>query len=282
MQNSANTLACRPEGPWFFIPQPKPQAKLKLICFAYAGGNANIFRDWPSYLSEHIEVIAIQLPGRASRFKEPLLDSMESILGALEQVLFPFLEKLNEQGFAFAFFGHSMGASIAFELTRRLVDSKNIPKHIKQNDYIQNILPHCLIVSGSSPGTTDRDMTDDSEQGRIYDLPQAEFFERLEKLNGTPSELLQHNDLMVLMEPILRSDFKVIETWQYQARPALPLPIHVYYGLDDMHVTQSSIQDWAKETTHHCEFFPFPGDHFYLQKDPEKLLNKLNESLLLI
>jgi medium-chain acyl-[acyl-carrier-protein] hydrolase len=243
---------------WLFKPKPRPKAELKLFCFAYAGGNANIFRNWTSSLDPRIELNAIQLPGRAARFKEPLLDSMQAILDALEQALTPEFDKGE-----FAFFGHSMGASIAFELARILqAKQKRLPKRV--------------IVSGrrapSLPIKEDRKS--------IHDLPKQEFIEQLKNLNGTPNELLEHEDLMELMEPILRSDFKVIETWKYQQSEPLNTPLSIFSGFDDEHVSERSLAAWSKESKYACESVIFPGDHFYLKKYEIELVDKINNILL--
>lgn len=245
-------------NPWLFSPQPRPRAELKLFCFAYAGGNANVFRSWVDKLDARIELQAIQLPGRAARFKEPLLESMEDILDALEKSLIKELENC-----PYAFFGHSMGASIAFELTRRLQNKgANLPKR--------------LIVSGRRAPS----LPVDQNRKHIHKLPKAEFIERLKTLNGTPEALLAHEDLMNLMEPILRSDFKVIETWQYKPADALNVPLSIFTGIEDEHMGEESEQAWKKESTLECETHVFPGDHFYLQQYEDQLLKKINSSLL--
>lgn len=247
-------------NPWLLTPLPRPHAEMKLFCFAYAGGNANVFRSWLDKLDPRIELHAIQLPGRAARFKEPLLDSMESILDALEAS--KSFELINGD---YAFFGHSMGASIAFELSRRL-QAKNAS------------LPKRLIVSGRrAPSLL---VAKDENRQYTYELPKDQFIERLKNLNGTPEALLAHEDLMNLMEPILRSDFKVIETWQYQPGACLNIPLSIFMGIDDEHVSEESLVAWKKESTQACEVHVFPGDHFYIQKYENELLEKINNCLL--
>ena len=91
-----------------------PQTCFRLFCFPYAGGGASIFRTWPERLPPDIEVCAIQLPGREDRFGEPTFENLSSVIDVLADVLCPYTD------FPFAFFGHSLGALISFELTRRL------------------------------------------------------------------------------------------------------------------------------------------------------------------
>ncbi len=260
MNNSKVSLKQFGDSPWFFVPKKKANVRLRLFCFAYAGGSANVFRSWAEQLPADVELCAIQLPGRGARFKEELLDSMDTILDALENAFLPYLE----QGLyrPCVFFGHSMGASVAFELCRRF-QAKGL------------LVPQHLIVSGRRAPQLPQ------EEGRvmIHNLPKAEFIARLRKLNGTPDELLQHEDLMNLMEPVLRSDFKVIETWTYRQGQKLNLPVTVFAGRHDEHLDEQSITAWQEQSTLPVEIFIFPGDHFYLHAYEQLLLDKLNKVL---
>ncbi|MEI6181531.1 MAG: thioesterase domain-containing protein, partial [Chloroflexales bacterium] len=101
---------------WFVRPRPQPQARLRLFCLPYAGGTASIFRTWPTSVSPSIEVWAIQLPGRETRFHEPRLTRLDELSAILVDVISPHLN------LPYAIFGHSMGALIGFALARRLRD----------------------------------------------------------------------------------------------------------------------------------------------------------------
>ncbi len=99
---------------WVTWPKPSTQARLRLFCFPYAGGGASIFRTWPDDLPPRIEVCPVQLPGRESWLRGPLLTRHEPLIELLVQVLRPHLQ------LPFAFFGQSLCALIAFELARTL------------------------------------------------------------------------------------------------------------------------------------------------------------------
>lgn len=99
---------------WVTYLRPKPQAKLRLFCFHYAGGGALSFRSWSDSLPPAVEVCAIELPGRGSRLLEPPFTQLELLIQELTRILLPWLDK------PFAFFGHSMGALVSFELARIL------------------------------------------------------------------------------------------------------------------------------------------------------------------
>jgi len=87
---------------WLVCPQRQLRAKLRLFCFAYAGGSAWVFRPWAKQLPSDIEVCAIELPGRGQRLAEPALNHLPTVIQALGPELLPYMD------LPFAFFGHSM------------------------------------------------------------------------------------------------------------------------------------------------------------------------------
>jgi medium-chain acyl-[acyl-carrier-protein] hydrolase len=261
---SAPVRAKRSENPWLFFPEDKQSANFRLFCFSYAGGNANTFRNWPRYLSEQIELIAIQYPGRATRFKEKSIDSMGEMV---DQLLDHLKSEFNEK--PYAFFGHSMGASIAFELARKIANENNSSGR-------KLTPPSHLIVSGRRGPKAKIE----KERKPIHNLPQEDFLKRLRELNGTPEELLQHDDLMDLMEPILRSDFKLVETWKYKPQEVLSIPLSIYGGKDDQHIDEGSLNAWQLESDASSNIEVFPGDHFYLLQHEQRLVEKINNDLV--
>lgn len=113
-----------PRSSWVRISCPRPAARVRLICLPFAGGGANSYREWPTYLPEHVEVVPVQLPGRENRFDEPAIDAADLLAGRLLEGLVSYLDR------PFALFGHSMGALIAFELARRLRTKGLEPVHV--------------------------------------------------------------------------------------------------------------------------------------------------------
>src|SRR5262249_12110724 len=174
----------------------------------YAGGNSLIYRDWADYLPSTVEVIALELPGRASRLKDPPFASVRALVEALPDVVLPLLDV------PFCFFGHSMGALIAFELARRLGSGFNCS-------------PSKLFVSGRrSPRIPKKDPV-------TYNLPRAEFIEELKRLEGVPKEVLAHDELLELVIPLLRSDFRMTETYEYVEALPLRCPMTAFGGVQD-------------------------------------------------
>jgi len=242
-------------NPWIACPRPNPQARLRLFCFPYSGAGASIFYPWLDYLPTAIEVCPVQLPGRETRLSEPLFTRMGPLVRAAAQALLPYLDK------PFAFFGHSLGALVSFELARYLRREHGLsPVH--------------LFVSGhNAPQLPDRDPP-------IHDLPEPEFLEELRRLNGTPEEVLQHPELRELIFPILRADFEVCDTYVYEPDDPLNCPISAFGGLRDEHLSREGLEAWREQTIASFSLRMFPGDHFYLNTDRPLLLRALARELL--
>lgn len=242
----------REVSPW--VTEPKPQARLRLLCFPYAGGSALIYRNWSENLPAEIEVYALQLPGRGGRMQEPAATHLTPLIEAIAQAIMPHLDK------PFAFFGHSMGALISFELARYLRTA-------------QARLPAQLFVSGrAAPQVLDTDPP-------TYDLPEDQFIEELRRLGGTPREVLEHPELMSLMMPLLRADFSVCQTYSYRVEPPLDCPITVLGGLQDNHVTREKLDAWRAQTISNFKLHMLPGDHFFLNTHQAQLLRIVSQAL---
>lgn len=243
-----------PANQWLALPRPNPEAKLRLFCFPYAGGGATSFQFWSKSLPRTVEVCPIQLPGRGNRVKESPATRLLPLVEDVAAGLVPFLDK------PFAFFGHSMGAMIAFELTRLLRrEGEALPAH--------------LFLSGSSAPQYP------VPQRHIYDLPEPELLEELRRLNGTPKEVLENPELMQLMLPIIRADFAVCQT--YVAPEELPLdcPVTVFGGLQDVDVTREGLSAWRQQTTAPFSLWMLQGDHFFLHTSQGKLHEVISQVL---
>jgi medium-chain acyl-[acyl-carrier-protein] hydrolase len=183
-------------------------------------------------------VVAVQFPGRGVRLTEEPLTNIDALLPALMEGLTPALTK------PYAFFGHSMGALIAFEVTRRLRrQKKSLPVH--------------LFVSGRG-GPRERDW-----DVKFSELPEAELVAELERYGGAPKEVLENTELIRLMLPTIRADFKLCETYSYVPEDPLDCPISACGGLEDFEVKQERLDTWRDETSAAFKLRMFPGGHFY-------------------
>ena len=175
---------------------------IRLFCFPYAGGGPAVFSGWPAMLGRDYEVCSFSLPGRGARMREASLSSLEEILQNAYDNIRDLLDV------PFMFFGHSMGALIAFELTRLL--------HRKHD-----ALPRVLFVSGARAPQAPWRI-------RTFDLPEDQFLEEVYRLNGIPEELIREKGFVDMVLPALRADFRICQTYAFSAGDMLPVPIHVF------------------------------------------------------
>lgn len=243
-------------NPWFPGRVANPHAALNLFCFPYAGGGAQVFRRWQEAFppDKQVQVYAAQYPGRASRLREPPIKDCRAMVEALAPFILPLTER------PFAFFGHSMGAIVAFELARLLRR-----RHGRE--------PVRLFVSGRRAPQVP------SQEPPTYELPDAEFVEELRRLNGTPQEVLEHPELMQLMLPIIRADFTLTQSYVYEPEPPLDCPITVFGGTDDADVSREHLSAWCEHTTAPCALQMFAGDHFFLNVARDDLVRAITREL---
>src|SRR5215216_1925279 len=230
------------------------QITQRLFCFPYAGGAASIYRDWGKKLPASIAVHPVQLPGHGDRLSEPLFKRVEPLVKSMAEALRPHL-----QG-SYAFFGHSMGAIISFELA-----------HLLRREHTHG--PAHLFLSGRpAPHRTKKEPS-------TYDLPEPEFIEELRRLQGTPREVLEHRELMSVLSPILRADLEICQTYQYVPRPPLDCPITVFGGLQDEDASREKLEGWRDSTTSSFVVRMFPGNHFFLNHSSTVLLRIIAQDL---
>lgn len=239
------------QDPWIQITKPNPRAALRLFCFPYAGGAAPIYRGWPELMPSSVEICAVQPPGRERRLHEKPFSNLLQMVEAAGPALQPYLDR------PFAFFGHSMGAWISFELIRYL-RRENLPKPLR------------LFASGCpAPHITNRSAI-------THNLPDEEFLKELRQLKGTPKEALDHPGLMELMLPLLRADFSVTGTYAFADGEPLDIPITVFGGTEDDHITQFDLEAWRRHTARAFSLHMFPGDHFFIHSAQPELLKILS------
>ncbi|MBJ7312554.1 thioesterase [Rugamonas sp. CCM 8940] len=213
--------------------------RMRLYCFAYAGGSAAVYAGWQNLLGPDIEVCAIQLPGRGGRIAEAPRRALQPLVDELA------LAVANQPARPFALFGHSLGALMAFEVAQAL-RLRRLP------------LPSHLFVSGCRAPSLGR------EAKGLHLLPNREFIEALRGYNGTPAEVLGNAELMALVMPMLRADFALVDDFRYQRRPALPVALTVLAGRDDQAATLDGIENWALEADDFRGVQWFDGGHFFL------------------
>ena len=240
------------KNPWFSIEQPA--ATTRLFCFPFSGGTAGIYKDWKTSAPSHLEVVPIHLPGREKRFSETPFHDLGDMVAALLEVLAEHLDK------PYAFYGHSMGAVILFELTRQ-IRARGLP------------LPQYLFPAGY------RSPERPNPKSNIHHLSDDDFVEELRDYEGTPESFFEHEELVKAMLPMLKADFSVHETYKcYQAEP-LPVPILAFHGRQDPVAPESEMLGWAAHTSAEFELYPLPGEHFFLHATRPLLMRKILNAL---
>ncbi|HJN44684.1 MAG: thioesterase domain-containing protein [Vicinamibacterales bacterium] len=226
---------------WLSVPRPQPAAPHRLFCFPYAGSGASGYHVWAKTLAAaHLEVCAIQLPGRENRLSEPACEHLDILLPPLLDALEPHLDR------PFGFFGHSMGTLLAFEAARALRD-RGWPT------------PRRLFLSAGRPPHLARTDTP------LHGLPDDAFLAAIvARYQGIPAAVLEHRELLDLILPTLRADITLLETYRY--RPAAPLAagFSVFGGRSDPRVDDESLRRWRDLTEGPFLCETFDGGHFYL------------------
>ncbi|KPC80817.1 thioesterase II family protein [Streptomyces sp. NRRL S-4] len=218
----------------------RPQADTRLFCFPYAGGGISAFREWGAALPDDIEPWGIQLPGREDRLGTPPLDRMGDVLNALVPALIPYLDR------PFAFFGHSMGGLVSWNLTCSL-------------QRMEAGSPTRLFVSGCAPP-----QARDASAPQYHESPDDELIEKLRSWQATPEAVLADPELMALLLPAIRADLAVIETYRYTGAPLLNCPVSAFGGTEDEAAGNAALPRWGELTTGGFDLRMFRGDHFFL------------------
>jgi medium-chain acyl-[acyl-carrier-protein] hydrolase len=243
-------------GPWLPSWRARAGAALRRFCFPYAGGDVATFAPWAEVLPWDIELCPVQLPGRGRRALEPAYAALGPLVDALAGGLRPALAG------RFAFFGHSMGALVCFELARAL-RRRGGP------------LPCHLLVSGRPAPQLPR------RYGPLSQLPDRELVDQLHRRYGyaPPQDDGQLDELLRLMIPTVRSDVAVSDAYGYPDEPPLDCPITAFGGLDDATVTRDELAAWGAQTRGRFEIRMLPGGHFYLESEWRFLVRFIATSL---
>ncbi len=240
------------QSPWLVALNAPLAARAQIICLPFGGGSSSAFRSWMPLLPAHLQLSAVDLPGRAARFAEPLLTQVERVVAGLLG--------LPDFGLPTIVFGHSLGALLAYEwLSELRAAGRCLPVH--------------LVVSGRGPPHTPR------SRAPIHHLPDAEFLLEVRRYQGMPEEVLQHPELVELMLPILRADFTLTETYQHRPRPALPIPMLILGGENDPMVEVAQLAAWQDLGALGSRVETFPGGHFFLDQHRAAVVGRLTTLL---
>ncbi|MUN39465.1 thioesterase II family protein [Actinomadura litoris] len=225
---------------WLRRYHPAPEARVRLACLPHAGGSASGYHALSAWLAPEVEVLAVQYPGRQDRRREPPVTDIATLAGHVAEALGgePADRPL-------ALFGHSMGATVAYEVARLL-------------EHRSGTRPHTLFVSGRrAPSRVRPENVHAGDDERVL----AE----LERLSGTDSRLLRDPELRELILPVVRADYTAIERYRRPPGPEPGCPIVVLVGDADPLTTIEEARAWAAHSAIPVDVRVFPGGHFYLE-----------------
>lgn len=239
-------------GDWVRRFHPAPDAAVRLICFPHAGGSASYYFPVSRALSPRVEVLAIQYPGRQDRRLEPCVDNVRQLADLVVPELLPFTDR------PVALFGHSLGATLAFEVALRL-EAAGAP-------------PLWLFASG-------RRAPSRSRPERNHELPDELLVANLQRLSGTDAQVLEDPEMLKMILPAVRADYRAAELYRYRSGPLLSCPVLAMIGDQDAEVTTEEAEAWASHTAGGFGLRVFPGGHFYLNEHATAVLKEINDRI---
>ncbi|MGM1061502.1 thioesterase II family protein [Saccharothrix sp. Mg75] len=228
---------------------PAPDAPHRLVCLPHAGGSASYYFPVSRALSRRsVDVVAVQYPGRQDRRHEPCVESVTELADRLVDVVRPLADR------PLTLFGHSYGASTAFELAVRL-EAAGTPVH-------------GLFVSGRRAPSAHR-------VERAHELADDALLAEIRKLDGTDSGVLQDEEILRMVLPAIRADYKAAETYRWESGPKVRAPVRALIGDSDPKVTEAEARRWADHTTADFDLELFPGGHFYLNEHSGAVIDRI-------
>ncbi|MBT2440926.1 thioesterase [Streptomyces sp. ISL-36] len=229
-------------------------ASVRLVCLPHAGGWASFFRTWTDLLPDTYDHRVVQYPGRESRMADAYVTELHELADQVTEALLPLRD------LPLVLFGHSMGASLAYEVARRLQERGHPPHH--------------LVVSGHGAPSTRR-------PGTVHTLDDAAFLERIRELGGIDDAVLRHPELLELVLGPLRNDYRLIETYRPRELPVLSCPITAVRGDRETGHTPDQARAWGELTAGDFALLTQPGGHFYLKDRAAELIAELLPRLAL-
>jgi surfactin synthase thioesterase subunit len=224
---------------------------MTLVCFPHAGGSASFFHSLSAAVSGEVRVLAVQYPGRQDRHAQALIDDIGELADAVHAALSPWGDE------PIAFFGHSMGATVAFEVVRR-------------SEKYDGVSPLALFASGRrAPSRMRPDV--------LHKLDDESLLRDLGELEGTDARLLADDELVRMVLPVIRNDYKAIETYSCDAGAMITCPIVAMVGNSDPRVTADEANAWGEHTTGNFELRRYPGGHFYLVEQQSAVIDAITE-----
>lgn len=240
---------------WFISNEDKTEERNEdsyIFMFPYAGGSASVFKKWQVYF-KGFEVFAAQYPGRENRINEKPIDKFDEILSNL----YDSISKFIFTGSRYYLFGHSLGTKIVYELVLKIKENKlRMPEGI-------------IVSAGKAPCF--------KEENPIYYLEDDEFIKGINRFSGTPSEIIENNDIMKIFLPMLRADFILDETYVNPNITKIDVPILGLMGTEDKELTIEELLKWKEYTSQDFSYKYIEGGHMFINTNTEKVASEIKK-----
>jgi len=231
--------------------------EIRLFCIPYAGGSAAVYYTWKKYLNTNIELYPIELSGRGRRMNVPIYNNIREAVDDIYELI-----KNNLDDKPYALFGHSMGCCLVFELYYKIIESNH------------QSAKHVFFSGRSAPG-------DGLDKEYTHLLPDNEFIREVYSLGGMKEEFFKDEILKDVFLPILRADYKIIETYEYTKKKSkLCCNISVLTGIQDKLTKRANISSWSTYTNNECYFYEFNEGHFFINSCLSAVVSIVNQRLL--
>jgi surfactin synthase thioesterase subunit len=237
---------------WIRRFQPAPAARVRLVCFPHAGGSASFYFPVARALAPGVEVLAVQYPGRQDRRADPNVGDIHELADLVTEAVRGWADR------PLAFFGHSLGAVLAYEVGLRL--------EATGGELVR------LFASGRRAPSRYRDEN-------VHRRPDAGLIAELQALSGTDAAVLGDPEILRMIMPAIRSDYRAIETYRHDPARRLSAPITALTGDDDAKTTLDEAQAWSAHTTGGFDLRVFTGGHFFVSSQAPQVLAAITEQI---
>jgi acyl transferase domain-containing protein/surfactin synthase thioesterase subunit/acyl carrier protein len=264
-----------PTDRWLIFPKPNPDAKVRLLCFNYAGGGATTYRPWADLLDDRVELVAIEPPGRGSRFQEPHIMDLQTYKREITTALQDYLDK------PYALFGHCLGGLVLHEVARNLAD---MPGAEMTHIFVSGSRPPHQV---SRPGKFEESLLATLVEHPDY-LPRQPLHEQIDEVFamairhfdiGASEEFLSHPDLKAILMPAIRADFSIAASYTPMITTPLDVAVTCFHGVDDHYVTKMQALEWNKYTNREFRILYRAFAHYMVVEDREFIVETINKSL---